>query len=172
MTLERDGKLDALRREFDQVFAAPPPLEAEIRESLIVLGLGEASVALRLSEIKGLHALPPLMPLPAASPGLLGLAGFRGKIVPTYDLSALLGQGEGDRPRWMVLYGETLRGLAFTEVREHLHVLPDEIHAPGPQAPPWSAGILTVRGHPCQLLHLPHLISVARPGRETIRKDG
>lgn len=172
MTVERNGMLDALRRDFDQIFAEPPPPEASKRDSLIVLGLGEASVALRLSEIKGLHALPPLMPLPAPTPGLLGLAGFRGKIVPTYDLSALLGLGEGERPRWMVLYGETLRGLAFTDVREHLHVLPSEVNEPGPQAPPWSAGILSINGQPCQLLHLPHLIAVSRPERETIRKDG
>lgn len=172
MTLERNELLDTLRREFDQVFAEAPTSEEAPRESLIVLGLGEATVALRLSEIKGLQALPPLMPLPASAPGLLGLAGVRGTLVPTYDLASLLGLGGGDRPRWMVLYGETLRGLAFTEFRQHLHVLPSEIHAPGPQAPAWIAGILSTQGQVCQLIHLPHLVSVSRSGRETNRKDG
>jgi len=88
-----------------------PHFDAELEE----LGL--------LAQTAGLHPDRPVTPLPGPLPALLGLAGFAGTVVPVYDLAALLGHPEGDRPRWLVLAsGLPPLGLAFHELDGHVRV--------------------------------------------------
>jgi purine-binding chemotaxis protein CheW len=75
----------------------------------------------RLDELGGLFVDRPITPLPSPVPQLLGVAGFRGAVVPVYDLAALLGHRRAGSPRWMVLTsGADAVALAFDSVAGHL----------------------------------------------------
>ena len=65
---------------------------------------GGAPFAFRLAEIAGVAVDRKLTSLPSPVPELLGLAGLRGRLVPVYSLTALLGgTPEGTAGRWLVL---------------------------------------------------------------------
>jgi purine-binding chemotaxis protein CheW len=104
-----------LRRAFDQTFAEPPRSAALAGEGFLAVQVAGNAYALRLGEVAGLFKDRRVIPLPDAPPGMLGIGGFRGKVVPVYDLAALLGHGPARGfPRWLVLAsaGEPV-GLAF-----------------------------------------------------------
>jgi purine-binding chemotaxis protein CheW len=131
-------QLAALREAFDQAFAAPPPEAATAEDFLIALRLAETPFALRVAELAGFHPLPWCAPLPAAEPALLGLAGLRGRLVPIYDLSALLGLGAMPREGgWVALVGQDEPlGFAFAEFEGPRRVPSDRIRPlPEPRAP-------------------------------------
>ena len=97
----------ALREEFDRSFAQAPQAAEGLRESLLAIRVGAEAYALRLAEVKGLYVGRRILALPSSLPELLGVSGFRGQIVPVYDLAPLLGQdarGAPGRaaPRWLV----------------------------------------------------------------------
>lgn len=155
----------ALREEFDRSFAAAPVLPGRDRESLLTITVGECAYALRLAEIRGLHAARRILALPGALPELLGVAGFRGQIVPVYDLGALLGQearhAGAAAPRWLVQlqHGAAL-ALAFDAFDGHFSAAPADLLA-DPAAPAPGAhqrGAVRVAGAVLPIIHLPSLI--------------
>lgn len=81
-----------LAREFDDSFAraAAPPADADI--SVLLIRIGSARYAVRLSQLSGVFAHSAVTHVPGAPPAMLGLTALRGAIVPVYDLAALLGQ--------------------------------------------------------------------------------
>ena len=122
------GRIEALRREFDRSFAEPVRRHDEEHVELLAVRAGGRAYALRLAQTAGLHPDRPVTPLPGPLPALLGLAGFAGTVVPVYDLAALLGHPEGDRPRWLVLAsGLPPLGLAFHELDGHVRVAAEAI---------------------------------------------
>lgn len=109
-----------LRLDFDALFAAPPPEVAEDSVALISLRLSGAPYALRLEEVSGLHRDRKIVWVPGGAPTLKGLAGIRGKLVPIFDLAAILGH-QGEEGRWVVLYGqEETMGFAFSVLEGYL----------------------------------------------------
>ncbi|MDP3650311.1 MAG: chemotaxis protein CheW [Rhodoferax sp.] len=115
----------ALRREFDLSFAQAPRMETEQRASLLAIRIGGDPYAIRVSDIDGIHAGCHIMPLPTPIPELLGVAGFRGQIVPVYDLAALLGYARAVSPRWLVLLWQREHeavALAFETFEMHFSV--------------------------------------------------
>jgi len=117
-----------LRHAFDRAFAEPPRSAAAPMEGLLAIGAGGDAYALRLAEITGLFVDKKLAPLPSLVPELLGIAGFRGALVPVFDLRALLGHPAGPPPRWLVLaFPRAPVGLAFDRFDGHLHVPGDAI---------------------------------------------
>jgi purine-binding chemotaxis protein CheW len=105
-----------MRRRFDEGFAAPYPPPAPPSEDLLLLRLGGDGYALRLGDIAGLYAGPPVMPFPEPAPGLVGIAGFRGRIAAVYDLAALLGRPAAAAPRWLALAAAAPVAFAFAEL--------------------------------------------------------
>lgn len=93
----------AMRQEFDLSFAQAPRTTTEASESLLAIGIGGDSYAIRVSEIGGLYVDRRIMPLPSPIAELLGVVGLRGQIAPVYDLAALLGYGRVAAPRWLIL---------------------------------------------------------------------
>lgn len=85
-----DERLRALRSEFDDAFAKAPPETLETRD-LLVVGAGGRRFALPLEDLAGVELTPPLTPLPASPSALLGLANCRGRIVPVFALTRLIG---------------------------------------------------------------------------------
>lgn len=125
----------ALRHAFDRSFAEPPPPAATACEDLLAIRVAGEPYALRLRDITGLLTTRKVVPVPAATPHLLGLAGVRGDLVPVFDLGALLGRGAlAEPPRWLALCGVDDRiALAFAEFEGHLRVPQDALRPQDPR---------------------------------------
>jgi chemotaxis signal transduction protein len=112
-----EGTAETLRRQFDRSFADARRLETEQFETLLAVRIRGDAFVLRLSEIGGLFADRNVTPVPGPVPELLGIAGFRGAIVPVYDVGALLGYPAAADCRWLVLSaGHPPIGLAFDQL--------------------------------------------------------
>jgi chemotaxis signal transduction protein len=138
-----------LRLAFDQTFGktpAGPPLPSE---AFLAIGVGGDSYALRLTGIYGLFVDKQVVPLPSQAPDLLGIASFRGVLVPVYDLRVLLGYPTGSAPRLLVLVSpETPIGLAFDHLDGYLDLPHEAItqQAGTKHRRPYLAEILSVAG--------------------------
>lgn len=131
---ERDlsAQLEALRADFDRGFAESPGVRAEGSVPLLAIELGGQRYALRLNELAGVVAAPDIVPVPGAPPGLIGLAGLRGCVVPVYNMGAALGV-ESRGGRWLALHGEaTPVGLTFDGLTGYVEVSPAQIHPADP----------------------------------------
>jgi purine-binding chemotaxis protein CheW len=142
MTEEPSGvaSADALRAEFDRIFAAAPALEKAAEVALLALRVGGETVAVRVLEAAGLVTAPPICAVPTRRPELLGVAGLRGAIVPVYSVARLLGRPDpGDAPRWLVLAaagGDERVALAFSALDGHLRVPAAALAASAPGGGP------------------------------------
>ena len=117
------GTVAAMRRSFDEGFAAPAVLIREPVEALLLIRVASDPYALRLSEIAGLHVDLEIVPVPSSAPQLLGIVGVRGVMTPIYDLAALLRYPPGESPRWIVFARGSQRvGFAFETFESHLQV--------------------------------------------------
>jgi purine-binding chemotaxis protein CheW len=117
----------ALRAAFDRSFAQAPSPEGAATEKLLAIRLGAHPYVLRLSEVSGLFADKKITRLPSPVPDLLGIAGFRGTVLPVYDLGLLLGGASTAAPRWLVVAAGAPVGLAFDGVDGYLSVACDAI---------------------------------------------
>jgi purine-binding chemotaxis protein CheW len=117
-----EALLAELRATFDAGFAErrgadPPPARA-----LLAVRAGGVPLAVPIEELAGFHAAGRIVPLPDGAPGLLGLAGIRGRIVAVHDLAAAVGAGAlAGAPRWLLVTGgaEPL-ALAIDAIEGHL----------------------------------------------------
>jgi chemotaxis signal transduction protein len=119
------GKASQLRNEFDRARAIPVSSETvEQIENLLAIRVSGDAFAIRLSEISGLATDRKIVALPSPIPELLGVAGIRGRLVPVYSLSALLGYGAAaGQGRWLALCGaEEPVGLAINDFEGYLRV--------------------------------------------------
>lgn len=119
-----------LRQDFDQSFAQPPQEAAGTTEDYLAIRLGADPHALRLAEIASLAPLAVPTRVPGPCPELLGLTGFRGRLVPVYDLRALLGYAAPALPRWRVVLAARPVALGFDDFEGHLR-LPRQAAAAG-----------------------------------------
>lgn len=118
------ASLGDLRRAFDRSFAAPPRRDAEGVDEFIAIRLGTAPYALAIPDVARLEPARKVVPLPADRPGLLGVAGVHGRLVPVFGLALLLGLPDRreDHP-WLVLVDrDDPIGFAFDGVDGHLKV--------------------------------------------------
>jgi purine-binding chemotaxis protein CheW len=155
----------ALRARFDRSFAEPPRGAAAATEDLLAIRLGGAPYALRLAELAGLFADRKVAPLPSAVRELLGVAGFRGAIVPVYDLRLLLGCTATAPPRWLVIAAQLPVGFGFDVLEGHLRVSADAIatgdgggalvHTPEPRSIVALAAVLAAIARRAGTAHLP-----------------
>jgi chemotaxis signal transduction protein len=117
------GTAAALRRLFDETFAAPAASGSERLQDLLAIRTGSDPYALRLSEIAGLHADLKIVPVPSPAALLLGIVGIRGTMAPIYDLAGLLGYPAVANPRWIVFArGRQAVGFGFEDFESHLQV--------------------------------------------------
>ncbi|MCB9540398.1 MAG: chemotaxis protein CheW [Myxococcales bacterium] len=97
-----NARVASLRQAFDAAFAAPlRPPDADPLDVLVV-ALGDAAMALRVTDLIGLERGRRVVGLPGAAPALRGLAGVRGEPIAVYDLGRLLGLGPTE-PTWLAL---------------------------------------------------------------------
>ncbi len=127
-TADLGETLRALSREFDDSFAQAPREHTQAMESLLAIRMAGRPYALRLTDIDGLHVDRRIVPLPAQAAHLLGVASFRGRIAPVYDLASLCGYARVSSPRWLVLLrSKEPVALAFELFEKHFSVLPQDI---------------------------------------------
>lgn len=101
------------RGEFDRSFAEPRRDErAGDGEDFLGLRLGGQPHALRLAELAALQGWQEPAPYPLAPPALLGLIGHRDRVLPLFDLQALLGLGRATGPTWQLIMRERPLALA------------------------------------------------------------
>lgn len=102
-----------MRAEFDRGFALPPPVADDTREGYLAIRIGGDPFALRLADLLGIYVDRKVVPLPSSVPTLLGIASFRGALVPIHDLRLLLGYPARAQARWLVRVRAAPIGLAF-----------------------------------------------------------
>ncbi len=153
---------EELRRSFNESFAEPHRAEAASSEDFIAIRVAEHPYAIALPEISGLFAGKAITPVPGFDPGLLGVAGFRGTIVPVFDLRTLLGYSGARTPRWLVLApcGEPV-SLAFDAFEGHVRAPRASIFAGGQTDPsrPYVRGVLSAEGTSRPVLDLPSILN-------------
>jgi chemotaxis signal transduction protein len=108
-----------LRQTFDRSFVAVQHVEAVATEDFLAIHVGGDPYMLRLWEVAGLYAERKITALPSQVAELKGIAGFRGAMVPVYDLAALLRYPPSNGTRWMVLAADAPVALAFDTFDRH-----------------------------------------------------
>lgn len=121
---EREAEL---RTAFDRLFAAPSRADVAAKLDLLAIRVGAEPCAIRLSDVTGLFADRSITPVPGGNPALLGIAGFRGALVPVYSLRALLGHSGPQAQRWLVVAAAAPLALAFDVFEGHLRAAADAI---------------------------------------------
>lgn len=101
-------RLRELQHHFDESFARPQDTSTTFLHKMLAIQAGEGRVVVRLSEIGGIHACPPIVALPSPRPSLLGIVGVRGRLLAVYSLAALLRAPNAEvAPRWLLLPQES-----------------------------------------------------------------
>ena len=117
----------AMRREFDRAFAVPIERDETVREKFLATCTGGRPCAIRLSAIAGLYAGKKITPVPGGHAALRGIAGFRGALLPVYDLPRLLGVPAASDLRWLVIARTAPIALAFERFDAQLIAPPTAI---------------------------------------------
>jgi purine-binding chemotaxis protein CheW len=121
-----------LREQFDRSFALAPALPPVGSVNLLTIRIGAEPYAIRLADIRGLHADRRILPLPGPMRELLGVTGFRGQIVPVYQLATMLGLSGAAAPRWMVLaLASAPLAFAFDAFETHICAAAHQLIASG-----------------------------------------
>lgn len=156
-----------LRDQFDDAFTRPLESAEVPTQKLLAIVAGGSRFALRLDEIHGIFPLPAVTLLPDSPPGLLGIAGLRGRLISVHQLARLVGSGpdSGAGPlRWLVLpRSDDPLGLAIEGIDAYLSV-PTAAIFPiqgGAAADPCIA-ILTHGDVTRRLLSVPALVAAIR----------
>src|ERR1017187_1115486 len=125
------NKAAEFRQAFDLSFALPPPQASQEVEDLLTIRVAGDPYAIRLRDIAGMVAGRRVVPVPAVTLDLLGLASIRGGVVPVFGLASILGYGQAPgSPRWMILCeAEESIALAFSDFEGYLRLPKSSLHA-------------------------------------------
>ncbi|OGQ26680.1 MAG: hypothetical protein A2138_13300 [Deltaproteobacteria bacterium RBG_16_71_12] len=164
------SKATALRDAFDASFALPRSQSAAEVVQLLAIRVGSHRYALRLGDLGGMIARPTIVPVPASAPGIIGIAGVHGDIVPAYLLSSLLGHTDDtDPPSWMALCrAPDVVGLCFSGLEGSLRPPRAALHraAVGAQATapprPFVTEAVTTDAGVLPVIAVPVLIATIR----------
>lgn len=161
----------ALKKSFDAGFAQPRQQPQTDSLDLLAVRLAGEPWAIPLSAMAGLYSDKKITPLPGNTPGLLGLAGFRGTLVPVYDLAARIGLAPAAAPRWLVLAKERRIALAFADLDGHLRAAAKDIAPAPPGGSAFTGGFVTAAGASRPVLHLPAVLD-GIPKRKDPSQEG
>jgi len=151
----------ALRDAFDGSFAKARATEGVSFDDFVSIRIAGDPYVVRLSEIASLHADCNIVGIPSPMPELFGIAGFRGKVAPVYDLGALLGYARAQAPRWLMLVrASQLIGLAFERFDAYLHIPTATVSSieAAKRASPFVAGVVGTGDGPHSVIHVASLL--------------
>jgi chemotaxis signal transduction protein len=153
-----------LARLFDEAFADPEPAGAGGRSTFICLEAGGSPYAVPLPDVAALAAAGRIVPVPSDAPALLGLGVVGDRVVPVFDLAALLGgQASLEPARWLLLpAGADPIALAFSRL-EGQSRLPEAEVPPPPDAAPGAGRAVRIGERWRPILDLGRLRAAARP---------
>lgn len=115
--------VEILRANFDRGFAEPVREMLRETDDFLAIRVGGDPYALRLAEITRVFVDRRITPVPSRAAHLLGVAGFRGALVPIYDLAAVLRRPSTAAPRWTIIVdAPTPLGLGFEHFESHRRV--------------------------------------------------
>lgn len=157
-------RLQSMRLQFDTSFAQPLAVTDVPRQKLLAIQAGEGRFALPLTACASIQACPKVVALPAAPPGLLGIAGVRGRLLAVYRLAALLGANhQAAPPRWLlVARADEQVGFAVENIDAYLQVFSTEIFPISLRAElqnPFCGELLIHQGSARPLLQLDALVA-------------
>jgi chemotaxis signal transduction protein len=167
------GKADELRHSFDRSFSLPSLPDNAPTEDFLAIGVGAQAVALRLSEVAGLFAGRKVTRIPSRAAALLGIAGFRGTILPVYDLGLLLGRPALETRRWLVITSDASVALAFDSFHGHLRISKEAVLSHENNGPAGHAReYLRVEGIVRPIAHLPSILdAITAEARDTSTRE-
>ena len=110
-----------LAADFDRSFALAHAALPDYLD-VLVIDIASERYALRVSDVAGVFVDRAVTRVPATRAELVGIAGFRGAVVPVFDLAALLGHSAVASPRWLVILAASSIALAFERFGGHLRV--------------------------------------------------
>jgi chemotaxis signal transduction protein len=116
-----------LREAFDQSFVVAQHYDPVDTADFLAIRVGGDPFMLRLGEIAGFHADKKITPLPSRVAELRGVAGFRGTMIPVYDLAALLRYPNAKSPRWLAIAAAAPVALAFDSFDGHFRFAADTV---------------------------------------------
>lgn len=154
-------KLEKLKRSFDQGFQEAGVERDQTLVHLLTIRIATEKFALPVAELAGLARASIVVRLPAAIPGLLGLAGVKGRMVAVYSLAKLVGcEGVGpDQECWSVLCRPYDRiALAFAATDGTLMVPRSTLNPVGPGAPSHVTDTVGSGSSPHWLLSIESLV--------------
>lgn len=163
----------ALREDFDRAFARPPATELRATEAYLLVAVADTPHAVPLADVGGLHVDRRVVRLPTRLPVLLGVAGFRGQVVPVYDLAALLGYAPQKAGRWLLL-ARGAEPVAFAFQRAEGYATPDPanvVAADGERHADPVRGALREGPFVRPIIRLPSLVEEVRRRVETLRSQ-
>jgi purine-binding chemotaxis protein CheW len=158
-----------MRAAFDRAFAAPARLDTATKQDLLAIRVGTHAYALRLSEVSSLVVDKPIRCVHGNAAALLGIAGFRGAIVPVYGLRTLLGHPGTQPSRWLVIAAGASVAFAFDAFEGQLRLSADAIlpQQPNAQASSCAREFIRTQDIVRPVLHLPSVLDavsgIARP---------
>lgn len=161
--------LDAvrMRQQFDASFAVAPQPSTRNEQHLVVVTVGEGSVAVKLDEISSLHTQRTIVPVPSADPTFLGLIGLRNTPVPVFDLRTLLGrQCTAVLRGFAVLRSAEPVALAFDAFETHLQLPASALNMDqsAGTTSPFLSGVVSTKERLIPLLHCASLIEALTLG--------
>lgn len=121
------GSLDQLRHTFDETFAKAVDTAVPLMADVLLIRLGGQLHALRLSEVMHLHPVSGVTSVQSPVPELLGVEGFRGDVLPVYDLRLIMGTQSASAAQWCVVARHAPVALAFDGFERHLRCPADTL---------------------------------------------
>lgn len=116
-----------LRHGFDQTFAQAIDTSMPVMADVLLIRLGGQLHALRLGEVMHLHSVAGVTSVQGPLPELLGVEGFRGDVLPVYDLRLIMGTQASSPAQWCVVARHMPVALAFDGFERHLRCPADTL---------------------------------------------
>jgi purine-binding chemotaxis protein CheW len=156
--------VSGLRLAFDRAFAEAPAIRQTDFDDFLAIRAGGSAYALRLAEISGLFTHRTVTRLPTTSPAFCGVAGFRGSVLPVYDLRVLLGTAVAGNPRWLVVARSLPIGFVFDGLDGHLRLPRSAGAGETADSPSQQPVVASADGVPRMVIRLPSICEEIRKG--------
>jgi len=164
-TISIAPRASEMRRAFDRSFAEAPQPTTRAREDFLAVTIGTDRYAIRLSEVAGLFVDRKVTPVPGRAPSLVGIAGFRGAVIPVFDLRTMLGYSSTQTARWLVIAAAMPVALAFDRFDAHLRLAPGAVVPQSAGDAPRACVRGTARAHDIArpIVDIPAVLQAIKP---------